>query len=67
MNASTNKERDHVGSSPRRDADDSRSHFHTVHHKNTNFNFSQYLPLWDHLGATRQDPARFFRRQGRDG
>ncbi|KAK5999079.1 Delta(7)-sterol 5(6)-desaturase-like protein [Cladobotryum mycophilum] len=30
---------------------DNRDQFHTVHHKNINLNFGQYLTLWDYLGG----------------
>lgn len=39
--------------------DGNREQFHTVHHKNINFNFGQYLTLWDHLGGTYKDPHSF--------
>ncbi|KAJ6012330.1 hypothetical protein N7522_002974, partial [Penicillium canescens] len=39
---------------------DSQDTFHTVHHKNVKFNFGQFLPLWDQLAGTYQDPLRFF-------
>ncbi|ATY61450.1 Fatty acid hydroxylase [Cordyceps militaris] len=31
---------------------DDRTQFHTVHHKNTNYNFGQYTTLWDHWAGT---------------
>ncbi|PHH61562.1 hypothetical protein CDD81_8143 [Ophiocordyceps australis] len=42
-------------------ADDNRDQFHTVHHKNINVNFGQYLPLWDRLGGTYRDPEIFLK------
>lgn len=46
--------------------DDSRSQFHTVHHKNVNFNFGQYLHLWDHLGGTYQEAGVMYTVKGLD-
>ena len=43
-----------------RKTDDSQDTFHTVHHKNVKFNFGQFLPLWDQLAGTHQDPVHFF-------
>ncbi|KAJ6100731.1 hypothetical protein N7499_000361, partial [Penicillium canescens] len=39
---------------------DSQDTFHTVHHRNVKFNFGQFLPLWDQLAGTYQDPLCFF-------
>ncbi|PHH92462.1 hypothetical protein CDD83_7315 [Cordyceps sp. RAO-2017] len=40
---------------------DNRDQFHTVHHKNINFNFGQYLHLWDRWGGTYRDPIAFLK------
>ncbi|KAH8890444.1 hypothetical protein GQ53DRAFT_650457 [Thozetella sp. PMI_491] len=39
---------------------DNRVQFHTVHHKNINYNFGQYFAIWDILGGTYKDPVSFF-------
>ncbi|OAA47986.1 Fatty acid hydroxylase [Cordyceps fumosorosea ARSEF 2679] len=38
---------------------DDSTQFHTVHHKNTNFNFGQYTTLWDRWGGTYVDADEF--------
>ncbi|PHH80946.1 hypothetical protein CDD80_5156 [Ophiocordyceps camponoti-rufipedis] len=38
---------------------DNRDQFHTVHHKNINYNFGQFLHLWDYLGGTYRDAETF--------
>ncbi|EGX88587.1 ABC transporter, putative [Cordyceps militaris CM01] len=38
---------------------DDRTQFHTVHHKNTNYNFGQYTTLWDHWAGTSVDADAF--------
>lgn len=46
-------------------ADDDSAQFHTVHHKNTNFNLGQYTTLWDHWAGTYVDADQFLS-QARD-
>ncbi|XWW94329.1 hypothetical protein V2A60_002272 [Cordyceps javanica] len=38
---------------------DDSTQFHTVHHKNTNYNFGQYTTLWDRWAGTYVDADKF--------
>ncbi|RAK89300.1 hypothetical protein BO79DRAFT_217370 [Aspergillus costaricaensis CBS 115574] len=40
---------------------DSREQFHTVHHRNTQRNFGQYLSTWDQIAGTYGDHKRYRR------
>ncbi|GAT30142.1 copper-transporting ATPase [Aspergillus luchuensis] len=43
------------------DTYDNRQQFHTVHHKNVQRNFGQYLDIWDRIAGTYADPGWYLR------